>query len=181
MATKGKKKPAKKPASKTAAKVGRPSAFNTSFIERAKKLAMEGATDKQLADSFDVSEQTLNNWKKKYPEFLEALKKGKDDADSQVVASLFHRACGYSHPDVHISNFQGVITVTPITKHYPPDTTAAIFWLKNRKPEEWRDKMEHTGKDGKDLAVVAAVDPQDLARRIAFVFSQTIAAQGAQT
>lgn len=55
---------------------------------------------------------------------------------------MFERATYYSHPDTHISNFQGDITVTPLTKHYPPDTTACIFWLKNRKPKDWRDKVE---------------------------------------
>ena len=51
---------------------------------------------------------------------------------------------------MHISNYQGQVTLTPIIKHYPPDTTAAIFWLKNRKTDQWRDKqdVEHSGSVG---------------------------------
>lgn len=59
-----------------------------------------------------------------------------------VAESLYKRALGYSHPDVHISNFQGMITVTDIVKHYPPDTGAAFIWLKNRQPHKWKDKVE---------------------------------------
>lgn len=169
-----KKTPKKKVA--VPAKTGRPSAFREEFIERAHKLAMTGATDVQVADSFGVSETTLNNWKRKFPAFLTALKKGKDDADDQVIASLFHRATGYSHPDVHVSNYQGEITVTPLVKHYPPDTTAAIFWLKNRKPRDWRDKTEVTGADGTPL--VPPIDPVETARQIAFILA-TAANKGA--
>lgn len=165
------KKTSKKPTAGTV-KTGRPSAFREEFIAQAHKLAMTGATDVQVADSFGVSETTLNNWKRKFPAFLLALKKGKDDADDQVVASLFHRATGYSHPDVHISNHQGVITVTPITKYYPPDTTAAIFWLKNRKPKEWREKTELTGADGAQL--ITPTDPIESARQIAFILAKAM-------
>lgn len=130
---------------KTTAKkrpAGRPSAFKPEMVAQARFLAERGCIDRELAEFFGVSEQTLNTWKQKHPEFLESLKAGKEQADNRVVRSLFERATGYSHPDVHISAFQGDVNVTPITKHYPPDTTAMIFWLKNRRPAEWRDKVE---------------------------------------
>lgn len=132
---------------------GRPTRYRKEFDEQAHKLCLLGATDAQLADFFGVTEQTINNWKQRHPTFFESLKSGKEDADAKVAASLYHRALGYSHPDVHISNYQGEITVTPIIKRYAPDTTACIFWLKNRQPKDWRDKQEHevTGKDGADL------------------------------
>jgi hypothetical protein len=101
-----------------------------------------------LAEKFKVSESTLNLWKLKHKEFSEALKAGKEEFDTKnVEKALRDRALGYSHPDVHISNYQGEITVTDIQKHYPPDTTACIFWLKNRQPDKWRDKqeLEHSG------------------------------------
>jgi len=93
-----------------------------------------------------VAESTFNLWKTVHPEFSESLKGGKDLVDAEVAAKLFHRAMGYEHEDVHVSNYQGVITVTPLVKHYPPDTTAAIFWLKNRQPQRWRDKPDEGGE-----------------------------------
>ena len=123
-------------------KGGRPSAFTPEMMRQTRFLCERGCTDAELADFFGVCEKTLNNWKKAHPEFLQSLKEGKAVADIRVQRSLFERATGYSHPDVHISNFQGAITATPVTKHYPPDTTAAIFWLKNRRPDEWRDKVD---------------------------------------
>lgn len=119
---------------------GRPTKYKPEFCEQAYKLCLLNAIDKDLADFFEVEESTINNWKDDYPEFLESLKKGKIQADSEVAKALHHRACGYSHPDVHISNYQGDITITDITKHYPPDTAAAFIWLKNRAG--WRDKTE---------------------------------------
>ena len=129
-------------------KGGRPTAYRVAYCKQAMKLCLLGATDKQLADFFQVSEQTLNTWKQKYPKFLESLKEGKEKADAMVANRLYMRALGYSHPEVHVSNYQGDITLTPLTKHYPPDSTAAIFWLKNRRPDQWRDRhdVEHSGK-----------------------------------
>lgn len=123
-------------------KAGRKTLFRKEYIEQAYKLALLGATDKQLADFFSVKEQTINNWKKDFPEFFESLKRAKEDVDSQIVKSLFQRAKGYEHDDIDIKMFNGEIIETPLTKHYPPDTTACIFWLKNRQPDKWRDKTE---------------------------------------
>lgn len=147
--------------------MGRPSKFDPVKCSQAEKLCKLGAKDKELADFFEVSEQTLNTWKKEYPDFLESLKKGKEIADSEVGERLFQRATGYSHPDVHISNYQGEITKTSITKHYAPDTTACIFWLKNRRPDLWRDRLEHTGRDGGPIET-REVSDEDLARWMAF-------------
>jgi hypothetical protein len=109
-----------------------------------------------MADFFKVTEQTLNNWKLIHSEFFEALKTAKEEADSRVKESLYRRALGYSHDEVHVSNYEGKITLTPIVKHYPPDTTACIFWLKNRRPQEWRDikAVEHGGAGGGALQIV---------------------------
>lgn len=121
---------------------GRPSAFKEEYLEQATKLCRLGATDKEIADFFGVAESTLNKWKLEKPGFSESLKAGKMLADARVAEALFSRATGYSHPDVHISSYMGDVTVTPITKHYPPETLACIYWLKNRQPEIWRDKRE---------------------------------------
>lgn len=124
------------------AKVGRPSSYRPEFAEQAEKLAKLGAIDRELAEFFEVSEQTLNAWKKEHPKFLESVKRGKEIADAEVAAKLFHRAVGYEHPDSHVSMYQGEVTITGLTKHYAPDPTAAIFWLKNRQPAKWRDRVE---------------------------------------
>lgn len=125
---------------------GRPSKFEQ-VKDMLYKMASYGMTDKQMADVVGVSEQTVNNWKLKDPNFLESLKAEKEIADAKVERSLFERATGYSHAEDKIFNDNGTPLVVPTTKHYPPDTTAAIFWLKNRKPKEWRDKqdIEHSG------------------------------------
>ncbi len=129
--------------------MARPSKFNPTFPDQARKLCKLGATDLEIADFFAVNVATLYRWKNDYPEFCEALKEAKIEADNRVEESLFHRATGYSHDAVKIFNDKdnGVTTV-PYREHYPPDTTAAIFWLKNRQPERWRDKTEQavTGK-----------------------------------
>ena len=148
-------------------KPGRPSKFTSAFSRQAAVMCKLGATDEQMAEFFGVTVNSIGNWKKKHPEFLGALKLGKDEADDQVVQSLFQRAKGYSHPDVHISNFQGDITVTPITKHYAPDATSCIFWLKNRRPAEWRERQELTGKDGAPLLPPST--DAEVARRLAFL------------
>ena len=131
------------------ADVGRPSKYNSDFNFQVEKLAKLGATDKEIADFFDIQESTLNNWKIEHPEFMESIKKGKILADSNVAQSLYHRAIGYEHQDTDIRVVDKEIVETPITRYYPPDPTAAIFWLKNRRSKEWRDKqqmdIEHSG------------------------------------
>lgn len=124
---------------------GRPSSYDPKKTPGIAEAACKefGADDAGLAKLFGVTVTTIHNWKNAHPEFLDALKRGKDSFDTErVERSLVERAIGYSHPDVHISNYQGEITVTPITKHYPPDPTSMIFWLKNRNKDRWRDKVD---------------------------------------
>lgn len=123
--------------------MGRPTDYKEDYNDLAYKFCLLGATDKQMAGFFDVSEVTINAWKKKYPEFLKSLKKGKIVADGEVAHALFHRAKGYEHPAVHISNYLGSITETDYIKHYPPDTAACMIWLKNRA--DWKDSREGGG------------------------------------
>lgn len=129
------------------ADVGRPTKYKPEYKEQAYKLCLLGATDADIANFFDISEATLNNWKIEHPDFLESIKNGKVHADATVAESLYKRANGYEHEDVDIKMYEGQIIKTKLIKHYPPDTTAGIFWLKNRRPKEWRDKqeVEHSG------------------------------------
>jgi len=133
---------------------GRPSRYKAEYATLAERVALLGATDADLARIFDVSESTINAWKREHVEFSEALKRGKDDADAKVAKSLYRRALGYSHRAVKIvtvaqgNNMGSVVEEVPYTERYPPDTTAAIFWLKNRRPDQWRDKQEHDHTSG---------------------------------
>lgn len=142
------------------ADVGRPTDYKHEYCEQAEKLCKLGATDKELADFFDIAESTLYLWKSEHLEFSEALIAGKLLADANVAAALYQRAIGYSHPDTDIRAVAGEVVQTPITKHYPPDTAAAIMWLKNRQKAKWRDKIEHgiTDNDGNDVVIFRIPD-----------------------
>lgn len=131
---------------------GRPTKFKPEFTEQAKKLAALGATDREVADFFEVDERTLHRWKHEHEEFCQSLRVGKDAADDRVEQSLYRRAVGYQQDDIHFSSYEGAVTQTPYVKINPPDTTAAIFWLKNRRKDDWRDKHEFEHSASGDLA-----------------------------
>lgn len=107
--------------------------------------ARNGLTDEQIASNIDIARPTLYEWKKKYPDINDALKRGKEVVDIEVENSLLKAAKGYfvDEEKTYISEVNGVVTKRKeITKKYiAPNTTAQIFWLKNRKPIEWRDKV----------------------------------------
>lgn len=115
--------------------------YKPDFASQAERMCrFMGATDDELAAYFGVTDRCIRLWKEKYPEFKAALTAGKNDADLEVAAKLYERATGYSHPDVDIKVIDGCIVETPLTKHYPPDTVACIFWLTNRQRGKWRRK-----------------------------------------
>lgn len=129
---------------------GRPSKFSERLALRILDLARQGKTEEQIADLVGISRGTLQNWKGAHPDFLIALKASRRVADELVEAALFERACGYRHPAVKFfyDSESGAIVSQEYTEHYPPDTTACIFWLKNRNRKRWRDRQEkeHSGK-----------------------------------
>lgn len=127
--------------------MARPSKYQPEFVGQAEKLCKLGATDIEVADFLEIDVRTLYRWKGEHEEFCQALKAGKEVSDERVERSLFARATGYEHDEVDIRVVGGAIVQTPIRRYYPPDTTACIFWLKNRKPGAWRDKTEteHSG------------------------------------
>lgn len=120
---------------------GRPAKYQPSFNRQAYKLCLLGATDKDLADFFEVAESSINGWKKDFPRFLESIKKGKTQADATVAETLYKKANGYSRREFETRTVNNRPVKVKIVKYYPPDTTAAIFWLKNRQRDKWRDKQ----------------------------------------
>lgn len=102
--------------------------------------ARDGLTDEQIAHNMGIRTSTLYNWKNKYLEISESLKKGKEVVDVEVENALLKRALGYDYNEVTEIQENGVVTQRKVVKkHVVPDVTAQIFWIKNRKPDIWRD------------------------------------------
>lgn len=127
---------------------GRPTDYDKEYNDQVIKLCRLGATDKEIADFFNIAESTLNLWKQAHPEFMESIRKGKIESDANVADSLYKRAIGYSHKAVKIfaDVKSGEEKIVEYIEHYPPDTKAATYWLNNRR-KDWADKMqqEHSG------------------------------------
>lgn len=142
------------------AKTGRPPRYKKEFAKQVAHLAQLGATDKEVADFFEVDVRTIHRWKHDHEEFCHSLKAGKGVADDRVERSLYQRAVGYEQDEVKIFMPSGATepVYAPFVAKVAPDVTAAIFWLKNRRGEEWRDKQqhEHTGKDGGAIVIEQA-------------------------
>jgi hypothetical protein len=122
--------------------MARPSKYKPEFAKQAERLAALGATDRDAAEFFGVSEATLNRWKLVHVGFCASLKVGKEAADNRVEQSLYRRATGYSFDAEKLFHYQGAVIRADYVEHTPPDVTACIFWLKNRRPDEWREKQE---------------------------------------
>ncbi len=125
-------------------KRGQPTKYKPEYDEQTRKLCLMGYTDKQIADFYEVTETTVNNWKNDHPSFFESLKAGKEFADMEVTASLYERAIGYSHTETKVFNNQGEIVTHDVKKIYPPDPLSIKYWLNNRQPERWREKVEES-------------------------------------
>jgi hypothetical protein len=134
---------------------GRPTKYSSEFDEQARKLCLLGATDEELAEFFEVDVATIYRWKNEHEEFCEAIKDGKVKADAEIGERLHQRASGFEWDEevpikvkeVYYENGKReseVEHVEMVTVHkvVPPDPTSAIFWLKNRRPQNWRDKSE---------------------------------------
>ena len=105
--------------------------------------ARDGLTDEQIAERCGICRDTLYEWKKRFTDISDALKKGKDLADIEVENALFKRACGYTYVETKVEYEDGVeVKRTEITKEVPGDVGAQCFWLKNRRSDRWRDKQQ---------------------------------------
>lgn len=155
------------------AKRGRKSGFNEKVGETILRLIKEGKTEAEIAEVIGVCTRTLSNWKGKNPELLHAVRESKLVADELVEASLFRRAVGYSHPEEKLFAHEGkVLSKETVTKHYPPDTQAAMFWLRNRQPERWKEKTEGDVNVNNNFHVEKLTDEQLDARISAMLAKQ---------
>ncbi|MDR2066112.1 MAG: helix-turn-helix domain-containing protein [Prevotellaceae bacterium] len=138
---------------------GRPAQYKPEYNEQVLKLCLLGATDKDIADFFGVSTRTLNTWKKHYPEFLHSIKKGKEQADTNVASALYTRATGFTKKDCEkMFQYRGEIVRATVKEYFPPDVTAAIFWLKNRQPGKWREKQTQVIENPDGTALFSGID-----------------------
>lgn len=164
--------PARKATKKKQKPKGAPTKYKAEYPEQAYKLCLLGHTDEELATYFEVNVDTINEWKKVHPDFSVSIKSGKAIADGNVADRLYQKAMGFEHDSEEIkvmynkeTNEQYIERV-PIRKIYPPDTTAGIFWLKNRQKKYWRDKIEHgmTDGEGNDVPPVTVFQIPDNGR-----------------
>ncbi len=147
--------------SNAAGEVGRPTAYDKSFAEQAQKLCVLGATDDEIADFFNVHRATIYRWKHTHPEFCDAIRIGKDVADERVRRALYQKATGYDvieEQAVKLKKGQHLeeVEVVQVRRHVPSDGASAIFWLKNRDRENWRDKQDVEHSLAPDLASAIA-------------------------
>lgn len=119
--------------------------------------ARDGLTDEQIAEKMGIGYSTLQTWKTKYQDIQDSLKKGKEVVDRQVENALLQRALGYEYTETtreYVPELGEMHVTKKVTKQVAPDTTAQIFWLKNRKPQEWRDKQERLDNTVEDNDMV---------------------------
>ena len=127
---------------------GRKSSYEPKFARMAEAHCKLGATDAELGELFRVSTVTIWHWSNKHPEFNAALRQGKHAWDARVERSLAQRAIGYAVDTEEVKvDKDGNIIRYNLRKYFAPDTTACIFWLKNRQPERWRDVYDHRKMD----------------------------------
>lgn len=127
---------------------GRESLYDPSMNDQARKLALLGLTDQEIADFFGVTETTLNNWKNENPAFFESINEGKLPADAEVAQSLYKRATG-EHVEVEkvVKGADGSHETITVKQYVPGEVQAQRLWLMNRRSKSWRDKidMDHSG------------------------------------
>lgn len=121
---------------------GRPTKYKKEFDKQVEKLCLKGFIDDDIADFFDVDVATINRWKIAHPSFCESLKNAKSHSDLKVVDALYNRALGYDVKEVKTEESKQGEKTTITTKHIAGDTTAQIFWLRNRMRDEWTNNPE---------------------------------------
>lgn len=119
--------------------------------------ARDGLNEEQISKNMGISRSTLKEWKQKYPAISATLKNGKEVADIEVENALFKRATGYDVEESKVEiDSNGKKHMVKITKHIAPDPTSIIYWLKNRRPDKWRDKPMPTKATEQEMDLLSA-------------------------
>ena len=147
---------------------GRPSKYDAVFHPLlVESLARNGLINPQIAERMGIATSTLSKWMNDYPEFSDALKRGREEPDDRVEASLLKRATGYRYQEVTKEvkgkgeDIEPELSVTKVvTKEVAPDPTSMIFWLKNRRPDRWRDKQDVNLSGG--ISIIASPTDENL-------------------
>jgi len=143
--------------------------YNETFPVLAEKYAKEGMTDAQIAKKLGIGGGTYYRYQKRYREFWESIKKGKSPVDDDVENALLKRALGYDYEEI-MTEYQvkgkeeekaKPVTLRRIKKFVIPDVTAQIFWLKNRRPDKWRDKHDFEFPQGVMIKIISAIPRSD--------------------
>ena len=142
-------------------KRGRPCKRTPNRVSKILELAEQGKTNVEISKIVGVHPVTLSAWKKRDFDFYCAINEKKGQADKLVEASLFGRATGYDYTEEASTKDNGIVA---LQKHAPPDPTSMIFWLKNRQPKKWRDKVEVDGPPAVQMLVVAKGNEKKLLR-----------------
>ena len=121
--------------------MGRKTDYDQAYCHKAFELCQAGATDFELAETFDCHVATLYRWKAAHPEFAQAMKLGKDLPDDRAEATLYHRGIGYTYHAIKIVVVDGAPCSVPYIEHVPPDTGALMQWLANRRAQQWRNRQ----------------------------------------
>jgi hypothetical protein len=138
---------------------------------RARELCARGATNPDLAGRLGVARSTIGQWIATHPEFAEAVQQGRDVADATAVESLFTRVTGYNHQAEKVFLYRGETRAVTYTVHVPAEIRACMFWLRNRRPEDWRERSEralaeHAQQEAADAALRAELhEAQERMRR----------------
>jgi hypothetical protein len=140
---------------------GRPTLYQRKYAVIAERMCSKGATRADLADRFGVAIATIVSWQLEHEEFSGACKRGQEAADDRVEASYYERAVGYTYDSEKLFMHEGKIIREPLKVHVPPDPRAAEFWLRNRRPDRWKDAKQletRVADDDPLLAFLKSID-----------------------
>lgn len=130
---------------------GQPTLFKPEYCGLAHNYCLLGATNAELAAFFEVTRRTVDNWIARHPDFAEAVRSGRVLADARVARCLYDRAVGWQHTAKRTVMHRGEERTLKDIVRYPPDTQACIFWLRNRRPDMWRERTDTASDRSADL------------------------------
>jgi hypothetical protein len=139
----------------------RPTLYEPKYAEIARRMCAQGATRADLADRFGVTINTVVAWQLEHQEFSDSCKQGRETADDRVEQSFYERAIGYTYDSEKLFVIEGEVIRAPIKEHVPPDPRAAEFWLRNRRPDRWKDAKQletRVAEDDPFLAYLKSID-----------------------